>query len=136
MYIAKKEVEKEYGDGEIVVDDEEERERILKIRNACCYMTEERVERLKEQDFIFSAQDHKWEQQFGELAAFFAANGHCDLKGDKSTLSRWVNSQRNLYRRKLEGKSSSLTDERVGKLNSIHFSFEPRKIARSKRRRS
>ena len=136
MYTAKKKVEKEHGDGEIVVDDEEERERILKIRNALCHISEERERLLKEQDFIFSAHDHAWKQKFNELAEFAATNGHCDLKGDKSTLSHWVESQRRLYRRKMEGKPSSLSDERIAMLSSIHFSFAPTKVTRSRNRRS
>lgn len=45
--------------------------------------------------------------------------------GRNKSLHRWTGRQREAYKSRSEGKSSSLTDERIRKLDELGFQWEP-----------
>eukprot|EP00814_Leptocylindrus_danicus_P011952 CAMPEP_0116032960 /NCGR_PEP_ID=MMETSP0321-20121206/18594_1 /TAXON_ID=163516 /ORGANISM="Leptocylindrus danicus var. danicus, Strain B650" /LENGTH=221 /DNA_ID=CAMNT_0003508723 /DNA_START=63 /DNA_END=728 /DNA_ORIENTATION=+ len=64
---------------------------------------------------------------FEELKLFKAKHGHCNALQRSGKVGRWVNNQRRLYRLHHEGKRSSMSFERIQKLESIGFQWSPRK---------
>ena len=80
-------------------------------------MTDDRVQKLELigfQWFLRGATD--WCQ---ELQSYKAKHGHCNVPTKSGKLGRWVKRQRLQYRLLKEGKPSSMTDERVRKLELI-----------------
>ena len=59
----------------------------------------------------------QWNAKFQELKSYRAKHGHCNVPRSVGKLGTWVNNQRHQYRLLQEGKQSSITDERVGKLS-------------------
>ena len=68
--------------------------------------------------------DDSWEENYNEIVEFWKVNGHSDVpqRGNLS-LGCWVNNQRKAYKKVQEGKASSLTEERKGKLELINFKW-------------
>jgi len=76
-----------------------------------------------------SSGDVPWEVRFQELKEFVKKHGHSHVPvrcAENLALSKWCKRQRYQYKLKLEGKPSSVTDERQEKLNSIGFSWDVR----------
>uniref|UniRef100_A0A6T7IQ67 Helicase-associated domain-containing protein n=1 Tax=Attheya septentrionalis TaxID=420275 RepID=A0A6T7IQ67_9STRA len=68
----------------------------------------------------------KWDTRFQELKEFAKANGHANVPPNKlGPLGQWVSNQRTQFRLLKHGKASSMTDERIAKLNGINFEFNP-----------
>ncbi|MDC0489108.1 Helicase associated domain protein [Amylibacter sp.] len=86
-------------------------------------LTNERIEKLNSIGFIWDAKEDAWYEGFNYLAKYQALEGHCrlpeafEIEGFK--LSYWVSRQRR------EKKKGTLTTDRVEKLNSIGFSWDP-----------
>ncbi|KAL7547298.1 hypothetical protein ACHAWF_016649 [Thalassiosira exigua] len=66
--------------------------------------------------------NQKWEKRYNELVEFEAANGHCKVPRANG-LGEWVSTQRKEKKKFDEGKKTSLTAERVDKLESIGFQW-------------
>merc|ERR1712150_227607 len=64
---------------------------------------------------------------FGELESYKVKHGHCNVPPIAGKLGRWVAYQRVQYRLLQEGKQSSMTDERIQKLESIGFQWSLRR---------
>lgn len=65
-----------------------------------------------------------WSEKFEELCAFRRVHQHCHvphLYADNASLAQWVKRQRYQFKLKLEGKHSTLSDERIRMLNTIGF---------------
>jgi hypothetical protein len=67
-----------------------------------------------------------WARNLRKLEAYKAQHGTCnvpqqDKNGNKYTLGNWVTNQRNQYKRRSDGKSSSMTLERQGRLEKLGF---------------
>lgn len=72
-------------------------------------------------------QEKQWEQQFRELIEFKQEKGHCLVPHsyDKNpTLSRWVKRQRYQYKLLKEGKSATMNDARIQKLEEAGFVWD------------
>lgn len=84
-------------------------------------LNEERIKLLEDIGFIWNVYEAKWNIKFEELSYFYEINGHCRVPSKKSTrsLSRWCGRQRQEYRKYLEGKQTTLTDDRRFKLIKI-----------------
>eukprot|EP00816_Leptocylindrus_hargravesii_P003939 CAMPEP_0196825058 /NCGR_PEP_ID=MMETSP1362-20130617/92836_1 /TAXON_ID=163516 /ORGANISM="Leptocylindrus danicus, Strain CCMP1856" /LENGTH=227 /DNA_ID=CAMNT_0042205429 /DNA_START=275 /DNA_END=958 /DNA_ORIENTATION=+ len=67
-----------------------------------------------------------WDTRFHELEAYKAKHGHYNVPVKSGELGEWVRQQRKQHRFSKEGKSSSMTDERVQKLESIGFQWSMR----------
>lgn len=70
--------------------------------------------------------DHKtrWDLMFEELYKFKSLHGHCQVPcvyTPYPALSQWVTTQRSMYRARNEGLYSTMTDERLKKLDGIGF---------------
>ncbi|GFH61940.1 hypothetical protein CTEN210_18416 [Chaetoceros tenuissimus] len=77
-----------------------------------------------------------WNERLEQLKEYKAQNGHCNVstidEGNKA-LGGWVSKQRRQYKRMLEGLKSSMTEEKVKKLENIGFEWSLRKNTTVKR---
>ncbi|MDB4071343.1 Helicase associated domain protein [Amylibacter sp.] len=84
-------------------------------------LTSERLERLNALDFVWDANDEKWEENFNKLQKFKEIEGHCRVPNRSkiygASLGNWVLTTR---RDKV-----NLTPERIARLNEIGFSWDP-----------
>ena len=92
-------------------------------------LTERRISLLEGANFEWAKAkgETAWEDKFKELSLYKEENGDCDVptKYDQNrALGRWVSAQRLSYRRYLDGEKSTLTDERVERLNELGFSWQ------------
>ncbi|GFH61990.1 hypothetical protein CTEN210_18466 [Chaetoceros tenuissimus] len=93
-------------------------------------MTEDRVEKLENIGFVWSTKKDTWKERYEELKEYHAQQGHCNVPSNyepNKTLGNWVGSQRAHYRLMCEGLKSSMTEERVEKLENIGFEWKLRK---------
>lgn len=88
-------------------------------------MTPDRIEKLEQIGFEWDALSALWTSQFQLLRKYRDDHGDC-LIPYSSPLGEWVRTQRKERRKLLEGKSSSMTADRVKKLESLGFNWEPR----------
>lgn len=94
-----------------------------------CSMSADRIEALEKIGFEWSP-DLKlhdlWQQRYKELIEFKELNGHCNVpqrSQENKQLAAWVNAQRTQYKKKSEGKKSSITLERIELLEKIDFQW-------------
>ena len=95
-------------------------------------LTTERIEllehtglQLEVEDFDYNGQQQKqktpWNKKFHQLQKYATENGHCMVPQKHPHLGKFVKAQRSSYRLMKMGKKSSMTLERIKKLNSIGF---------------
>lgn len=93
-------------------------------------MTEERIRLLESEDFIFDPKEFMWDLKYQELREWIALNGHGEIamrKRNNGPLEMWAARQRRMYKSYCNGGKSSLTKERIEKLQTIGFVFDLRK---------
>ena len=69
-------------------------------------------------------QSDQWTKKFEELCSFVKENGTCQVPhgyANNPSLSRWTKRQRYQYKLKVEGKPSTMTDDRIKALNALGF---------------
>ena len=66
-----------------------------------------------------------WKQRLDELTKYKSEHGHCNVPTSQRPLGRWVQSQREAY------KKNKLSKERVQKLNKLGFDWSPQGTPRS-----
>ena len=121
----------------IELKDHEERQDIERLALLSTGMTEERVRLLNAEDFIWDAFNHAWEQKYDELCMFVAVNGHANIRSRRKgydPLARWAEIQRQNYRKRMNGEKTTLTKERVDKLERVGFIWdrtEARQLAKA-----
>ena len=90
-------------------------------------ISEDRIAALEKIGFDWSkGSSYRWDQRFSELVEFKQRHGHCRvLRGDEKTkqLGKWVDSQRQEYRKKCEGKRSYMTAARIKALEHLGFDW-------------
>eukprot|EP00586_Coscinodiscus_wailesii_P003168 CAMPEP_0172489756 /NCGR_PEP_ID=MMETSP1066-20121228/19962_1 /TAXON_ID=671091 /ORGANISM="Coscinodiscus wailesii, Strain CCMP2513" /LENGTH=862 /DNA_ID=CAMNT_0013257847 /DNA_START=239 /DNA_END=2827 /DNA_ORIENTATION=+ len=67
-----------------------------------------------------------WMKRYKELNDFKSREGHCNVSQrdhENLALGKWVKMQRYMYKLKMDGKQSSMTDERVEALERIGFEW-------------
>ena len=72
-------------------------------------------------------QADQWAERFDELSEFYEKHGHCQVPHsyvENEALARWTKRQRYQYKLKIEGKPSTMTDDRVSKLDAIGFTWD------------
>jgi hypothetical protein len=72
-------------------------------------------------------QAEQWREKFDELCQFRDKNGHCSVPRtckESPILASWVKRQRYQYKLKIEGKQSTMTDERFASLEQIGFIWD------------
>ena len=69
-----------------------------------------------------------WEAKLAQLVAYKEKHGDCNVLQkcqENKQLGNWVSMQRKNYQLRNKGKKSSMTDERIAKLNEIGMSWDP-----------
>eukprot|EP00957_Ditylum_brightwellii_P144314 10994363-Ditylum_brightwellii.AAC.1 len=90
---------------------------------ASSVMTQERIVKLEALGFVWKIYDLSWMERYQELVQYKHDHGDCLVPKDYASnhsLGRWVENQRHYYRKK-----TSITPERIQKLNDIEFIWEP-----------
>ena len=100
-------------------------------------LTEERISLLEKLNFDWApsisggiqklaqaGRDENWEEVFAKLVEHKKQHGDANPKKKVEVLGPWACRMRKLYNEKLEGKSTTLTDEKIAKLQSIGFKFD------------
>ena len=99
-------------------------------------LTAERIRRLDDLGFTWQVRPEPattWHRRFGELRAYRAAHGNCDVPQRYRAnlpLGTWVHTQRRQYKLREGGKKNSMTREKIEALESIGFSWDA-KLAHS-----
>ncbi|KAL3767081.1 hypothetical protein ACHAW5_005641 [Stephanodiscus triporus] len=90
-------------------------------------MNEKRILLLEAEGFVWDKPDHVWESRFQELRAFVALNGHAVIYqrklGPYDPLAGWASMQRRNYIKRQNGQHTTLTEDRIEKLNSVGFAW-------------
>ena len=109
-------------DAEEILEDELRKE-VEEIHSKSTGMTEERLRLLNAEEFIFDPREHAWNAKFADLCDFAALNGHAAVfrKKKSNPLAYWAEQQRINYKKYLKGEKTTLTEERIAKLNSVNF---------------
>jgi len=85
-------------------------------------LTSARYERLAKLGFVWGCpQRDDWNARFQQLKEYKAMHGNCLVPKRDLLLGRWVGRQRSIYKDFLQGKSTSLTQERINLLTEIDF---------------
>lgn len=102
----------------------------LKLEGKRSTLSDERVRLLNQIGFIWNSHDVVWEERWYELLAFKQIHGHCIVPSnyDKNPqLAIWVKRQRRQFKFWQENKPTSMTPERIEKLDKLGFSWDCRK---------
>mmetsp|Transcript_13118 Transcript_13118/g.18571 ORF Transcript_13118/g.18571 Transcript_13118/m.18571 type:complete len:456 (+) Transcript_13118:133-1500(+) len=94
------------------------------------FYTVEREALLDKIGFAWNAHDAQWERRYAELEAFIEVNGvgsYPTPRADRS-LNNWVRTQQKHHRNLMAGAKTSLTKERIDKLNKLGFRWESSRI--------
>mmetsp|Transcript_14788 Transcript_14788/g.26452 ORF Transcript_14788/g.26452 Transcript_14788/m.26452 type:complete len:154 (+) Transcript_14788:35-496(+) len=67
--------------------------------------------------------DEEWAGVFEKLIEFKKKHGHANPEKAESELGPWVVKMRELYQQNARGERTSLTDQKIAKLESIGFEF-------------
>merc|ERR1719464_1738791 len=81
-------------------------------------------------------QTENWTEKFKTLLQFREKHGHCFVPfyySENPTLAQWSRRQRYQYKLKMDGKKSTLSDERVVALNDVGFVWDLHKSVWSRR---
>ena len=137
-YQKKKNIEEKWRGVDVL--DKEVEEEIKRLNNLHTGMTEDRIRLLEAEDFIWDAFAYSWDLKFEELQCFAALNGHANVretrKGDATIpLARWATTQRKNFVKYQNGEPTSLTEEKIERLNSVGFCWEVGSKVRTKRNR-
>jgi len=81
-------------------------------------------------------QAENWTEKFEELLQFRDVNGHClvpNCHPENPALAQWTKRQRYQYKLKMDGKRSTITDERVRALDEAGFVWDSHKAVWAER---
>ncbi|KAG7366868.1 helicase domain protein [Nitzschia inconspicua] len=91
-------------------------------------LTEEREKLLESLDFVWDSHTAIWEMRLQELIEYKVRHGHTSIsQSENPKLLVWVKCQRRQYKMFCAGQKSSMTPERINKLNAIGFCWNPRR---------
>jgi hypothetical protein len=93
-------------------------------------LTDERQEALEKLGFVWESRGIAWEEKYAELCAFNELHGHCTIAHyipKTSPLAIWVKCQRRQFKLFGDNRKSSITPERVARLNALDFDWFPRR---------
>ena len=112
------------------------KERRLYDQGKHSQMTEERIKLLDAIGFDWNPsqsggvtkmrqadRDKLWHDTFEMLCDYKKEHGHCNPKKGYPKLGAWTSRQRQLYAKNKSGEETTLTDEKIAKLESIGFKF-------------
>jgi hypothetical protein len=98
-------------------------------------LTDERQEALEKLGFVWESRGIAWEEKYAELCAFSELHGHCTIAHyfpKTSPLAIWVKCQRRQFKLFEDNRKSSITPERVARLNRLGFDWFPRRKVANK----
>lgn len=90
-------------------------------------MTQERVNILNAEGFIWDSHDIIWRERFNQLLEYKNLHGHTRVPSyckENPRLASWVKCQRRQHKLFWEGKRSSMSAERTQLLNDVGFTWE------------
>ena len=91
-------------------------------------LTNDRILMLEEIGFVWNSHKAGWEEKFQQLTQYHQMYGHCKVPcswNENPSLGIWVKFQRRQYKLRCMGKSNTLTNDRVQRLCSLGFVFDP-----------
>ena len=97
-------------------------------------MSPHRIKMLENIGFVWDVHGATWEKRFQELNEYKQQHGNCDLPSSylpHKVLAAWVHRQRTQYKLYVAGKPSTLTFERIMRLEALGFRWEIRRFKRS-----
>mmetsp|Transcript_20077 Transcript_20077/g.32415 ORF Transcript_20077/g.32415 Transcript_20077/m.32415 type:complete len:423 (+) Transcript_20077:101-1369(+) len=103
----------------------------LKSEGKRSTLSDERVRLLNKIGFIWNSHDAVWEERLQDLMLFKQIHGHCIVPSNfepNVQLAIWIKRQRRQYKKYQEGGASSMTPERIAKLEAIGFVWDCRKM--------
>ena len=101
----------------------------LKRLNKNTSMSDKRQSLLERAGFIWDPQTDVWEIRRQELEEYKRVHGHCNVPSryaENPQLAAWVKRQRRQYKFMCEGKPSSMTKERIARLEAVGFEWDLR----------
>lgn len=101
-------------------------QRKLYIKGKHSQLTPERVVMLEKIGFVWEARIDAWESHYQNLKRFEETHGHVYVPVANTVLSQWVKRQRKQYKKYEKGQESSLTKDRVDRLNKLGFIWDGR----------
>jgi hypothetical protein len=102
----------------------------LKLEGKRSTLSDERVRLLNKIGFIWNSHDAVWEERWNELLQYKRLHGHCVVPSNyekNPQLAVWVKRQRRQYKFYCEDKPTSMTPERITKLEKLGFAWDCRK---------
>jgi hypothetical protein len=103
----------------------------LKMAGTRSTLTDERQRILEEISFVWHSHTAAWMERWSELYEFRQQHGHSNVPSNfefNRHLSIWVKCQRRQYKLYRAGEPSNMTIDRIQKLNSLEFNWDPRNI--------
>jgi len=89
----------------------------LYVKGGKSHLTKEEAQLLDSIDFEYDLND--WNGNYLKLCLFAKDYGHCSVPRDFAPLGRWVIYQRELYRKLERGEKSTMTKDRIKKLEEV-----------------
>ena len=90
-------------------------------------MSDERVAALEEVGFVWDSHSAVWDERLHDLLDYKQANGDCNVPSryaENRQLAVWVKRQRRQYKFFCENLPSSMTEQRIQRLNAIGFQWD------------
>lgn len=102
----------------------------LLVQDKHSTINKERKAKLEGLGFIFDSHRATWEEKFQALLLFKAQNGHCNVpsKYEDKSLAIWVKCQRRQMKLRQLSQQSAMTRDRIDRLTSVGFVFNPRNL--------
>ena len=94
-------------------------------------LSDERETALDDLGFVWDSHAAAWEERWKELFEYRLLHGNANVPTNyavNKTLAVWVKCQRRQYRLYVSGKRSNMTADRVVKMESLDFDWNPRKL--------
>ena len=125
IYQKKKDIDEKWRGVEVL--DDEVKVEMDRLTRGLKGINEERIQLLEVEGFVWDVPAHVWESRFQELLAFMALNGHAVIyqrkRGTYDPLAEWASTQRLNYMKRQNGQLTTLTEDRIEKLNSVGFAW-------------
>ncbi|CAJ1949733.1 unnamed protein product [Cylindrotheca closterium] len=102
----------------------------LKVDGKRSTLSDERIRLLNKIGFIWNSHDAVWEERWNELAIYKRLHGDCVVPSNyekNPQLAVWVKRQRRQYKFWNENNPTSMTKERIDKLEKLGFAWDCRK---------
>ena len=94
------------------------------LKGAYSTLTPARVEALESLGFVWDSHRNAWDERYGELVAYYEANGNCNVPSSYSAnpkLALWMKVQKRQFRKLARGEKSPMTCSRLERLKLLGF---------------